>query len=242
MALRLLLQVSILLIGAGTLLLLFYGFSQVAASRGHEQGIAAFESARNAQQQAMQVALATPTMVVEEHQPDDGPMSAGSADPVLLAGAADTPDTTLWSAKRIAEYEKYSRKADADDVPEGIMRIPSVDMKLPLFYGTQEANLTRGAGLIEGTASLGSPGNVGIAAHRDGYFRALKDVQIGDLIEVETLAGTLNYRIDDISIVYPEDIYVLDPTDESVLTLVTCYPFYFTGSAPQRFIVRAIRH
>ena len=92
-----------------------------------------------------------------------------------------------------------------------------------------------------GTPPLDAQGNTGIAAHRDGYFRVLKDVELGDVIEIETMSGVEQFRITDLLIVEPEDVYVLDPTTERSLTLVTCYPFYFVGSAPQRFIVRGTR-
>lgn len=236
---RLLTLVSSLLVGLGVVLLTFYGVSQVNASRGHQQGIDAFEAAREAQR--IRIASADPSPAAaptEASLPREARFAVSSAasDRRLPDLAVGTPDTTLWSEKRIADYEKYR---EAAEVPEAILRIPAVDLELPVFYGTEEVNLTRGAGIIEGTAPLGADGNTGIAAHRDGYFRALKDVSVGDALLVETLSGSHDYRIDELLIVYPEDVHVLDPTDESVITLVTCYPFYYTGSAPQRFIVRA---
>jgi sortase A len=92
-----------------------------------------------------------------------------------------------------------------------------------------------------GTARLGEAGNVGIAGHRDGFFRGLKDVSTGDVIEVETLGGIETYEVTQITIVDPSAIDVLDPTPQPAITLVTCYPFYFVGSAPERYIVRATR-
>ena len=89
-----------------------------------------------------------------------------------------------------------------------------------------------------GTAALAEPGNAGIAAHRDGFFRKLKDVELGMDIYVERGGRTLRYKITEISIVTPEQRSVLAPTATPSITLVTCYPFYFVGSAPQRFIVR----
>jgi len=103
------------------------------------------------------------------------------------------------------------------------------------------ATLRRGAGHIPETAQPGDPGNVGIAAHRDSFFRGLKDVRKNDIIRLETLEGTYRYRVDWTRIVTPEDTAVLDATANPALTLVTCYPFYYVGSAPKRFIVRASR-
>ncbi|MEJ2604385.1 MAG: class D sortase [Gammaproteobacteria bacterium] len=150
----------------------------------------------------------------------------------------EQPDQELWSDGRRAGYmESLAAEFDA---PPALLRIPAIDLTVPVFEGTSELVLNRGVGRIEGTARLGSDGNVGIAGHRDGYFRGLKDLQPGSVIEVETLEGPAVYRVSDITIVYPEDVYVLDPTDEPAITLVTCYPFYFVGHAPQRYIVRAV--
>ena len=108
-----------------------------------------------------------------------------------------------------------------------------------MFAGTDEWALTRGAGWIEGTAEPGASGNVGIASHRDGFFRPLKDVGVGDIVILEMKRGSMTYGIESIQIVEPTDVWVLDPTEEPSITLVTCYPFYFVGSAPQRYIIRA---
>lgn len=132
----------------------------------------------------------------------------------------------------------------AEALPRGatiaVLRIPRIAMEVPVSDGTTERVLLAGAGLVEGTASPGSVGNIGIAAHRDTFFRGLKDVAVGDLIELETLAGTDTYRVSTLSVVAPSDVYVLAATTEPALTLVTCYPFYFVGNAPQRYIVRAV--
>jgi sortase A len=80
---------------------------------------------------------------------------------------------------------------------------------------------------------------VGIAGHRDGYFRGFKDVEVGEPVELESLSGVERYTITELFIVEPPDVWVLEPTEVPSLTLVTCYPFYYVGSAPKRFIVRA---
>ena len=99
-------------------------------------------------------------------------------------------------------------------------------------------HLNRGAGLIPGMGLPDTGGNVGIAGHRDGYFRVLKDIEPGQLIEIETQARTHRFRVVSTEIVDPKDVRVLADTMDPTVTLVTCYPFYFLGSAPQRFIVR----
>jgi len=230
MRLRSLTIASALLMATGFAMLLYYAANQVNARRDHRQGIEAFRAAQ---------AVADAVEPATEADAAESVVERVTAEPAPLIEAFAAPDKSLWSAKRVADYEKFS--AAADEIPEGIMRIPSVNLELPVFTGTQEANLTRGAGRIEGTPPLDADGNTGIAAHRDGYFRVLKDVELGDVIEVETMSGVEQFRITDLLIVEPEDVYVLDPTTERSLTLVTCYPFYYVGSAPQRFIVRGTR-
>ena len=99
--------------------------------------------------------------------------------------------------------------------------------------------LNRGVGRIKGTAQPGESGNFGIAGHRDGFFRGLKDIREADLIEVRTLDTTYVYTVDDLRVVEPDDVSVLRSREQPTLTLVTCYPFYFVGPAPHRFIVTA---
>lgn len=127
-----------------------------------------------------------------------------------------------------------------EELPVALLRINRVALEVPVYQDLSERNLNRGAGLIDGTGLPGGEGNVAIAAHRDGYFRALKDVSKGDVLELETLQGSRQYRVSAISIVEPTDLWPLGDTDEPAVTLVTCYPFYFVGSAPQRYIVRAV--
>ncbi len=148
-----------------------------------------------------------------------------------------SPDRKLWSPERVQGFQaSLSQEFQA---PLAVLRVPKIDLEVPVLEGTDEPALNRGVGHISGTPRPGEPGNVGIAGHRDGFFRGLKDVAAGDLIEVETHSERLSYRIRSLTIVTPESIEVLDPTVEPTLTLVTCYPFYYAGSAPQRFIVRA---
>lgn len=96
---------------------------------------------------------------------------------------------------------------------------------------------------IEGTALPGETGNSGIAGHRDTFFRELKDIQRNDEIQIQTATGLFRYQVDWMRVVEPGDTTVLEPSyKESTVTLVTCYPFYFVGSAPKRVVVRAHRH
>jgi sortase A len=149
---------------------------------------------------------------------------------------ARTPDQSMWSARRQAGYRESL--AETFDAPHGVLEIPSLKLTVPIFAGTSELELNRGVGWIEGTAMPGEDGNVGLAGHRDGYFRGLKDLRLGDTIEVESVGHTLRYRVTELKVVEPTEVSVLDPTDEPSVTLVTCYPFYYVGNAPQRYIVR----
>jgi len=147
-------------------------------------------------------------------------------------------DFTLWSEARIDAWRKASRLPRP--APLGVLRIPRMQLGVPILPGTEEVTLNQALGHIDGTATPGSDGNSGIAGHRDGFFRGLKDIGVGDVIELETLHTKERYRVDWLVIVNPEDVSVLEPTLERSLTLVTCYPFYFVGPAPKRYIVRAV--
>lgn len=151
-------------------------------------------------------------------------------------GLSSEPDYSLWSSKRINDYHESNRQRD--DLPLAILSIDKLGLKVPVYNGTDEINLNRGAGRIKGTARVDAPGNLGIAAHRDGFFRVLKDVEIGDSIDMLTNQGEKEFVVSSITIVDPKDISVLAPTDGQTITLVTCYPFYFVGSAPKRYIVK----
>ncbi len=120
-----------------------------------------------------------------------------------------------------------------------VLRIDEVGINLPVRFGTDSRVLRRSPGLIEGTAFPGEAGNVAIAAHRDRHFRGLQDVDVGTLIELETHQGTQAYIVTKLAVVDATDVHILEDVGRSVLTLVTCYPFYFLGNGAQRFIVRA---
>jgi len=150
---------------------------------------------------------------------------------------SDPVDFSLWAPARIREY-RQSLAVDRS-LPLAILRIPRIHLTVPVFNGTDALTLNRGVGRIAGTALPGGPGNLGIAGHRDGFFRGLKDVSRGDVVELAMPDATASYVIDRIEIVAPSDVGVLSPRPGSSLTLVTCYPFYYIGSAPKRYVVEA---
>jgi len=131
-------------------------------------------------------------------------------------------------------------RSDRDGIV-GRLDIPRIGVSVMIVEGAGGGDLRRAVGHIPGTALPWESGNVGIAGHRDTFFRPLRSIQRGDMITMSTLQGAYRYRVVFMAVVRPEDIQVLYPTERSSLTLVTCFPFAYVGSAPQRFIVRAER-
>lgn len=124
----------------------------------------------------------------------------------------------------------------------GRIEIRSIGLKAMIMEGIDGRTLQLAVGHIPGTAIPGQHGNIGLAAHRDSFFRGLRNIHKGDEILLTTLQGSFRYTVDSTHVVEPDDIKVLAATTDNVLTLVTCYPIYFVGPAPQRFIVRAHRN
>ena len=153
-------------------------------------------------------------------------------------GDVGAPDTSLWAPGRIKDYEA-SLKEQLPPVL-GVLEIDAVGLTVPVYSTATDLVMDRGAGVIDGMAYPHEEGNIGISGHRDGYFRVLKDVQVGDAIVLQTLEGEKRFHIEATRVVEIEDTELLQDTwDRTTLTLVTCYPFYFVGHAPQRFIVTA---
>jgi LPXTG-site transpeptidase (sortase) family protein len=121
----------------------------------------------------------------------------------------------------------------------GKLEIPRVGISVMILQGTEDATLAKGAGHVQGTPMPGAEGNVAIAAHRDTYFRNLKGIRPGDSIRFSTLRASYDYVVESMETVDPDDTGVLESRKLRELTLITCYPFYFVGSAPKRFIVHA---
>jgi sortase A len=201
--------------GAGLLLIAVFAIARVHGALSSRVELARFEAARAARNGARQIPMGTVAPL---------PVPTGV-------------DVSLWSESRIHAWKKSQK----EHVPEAIavLEIPRLGLTVPVLDGTDELTLNRGVGHIGGTALPGERGNVGIAGHRDGFFRVLKDVTSGDTIRLVTLEETLEYAVEEVRVVEPEEVEVLDPTSTPVLTLVTCYPFYYVGSAPKRFVVRA---
>lgn len=132
-----------------------------------------------------------------------------------------------------------SARASGTDGLIGRIEIPRLLLSAVVVEGIDKTTLRRAVEHIPGTALPGQPGNVGLAGHRDTFFRPLKDVRIQDEIQFSTPEGDFKYQVESLRIVEPDDVGVLAPSSENVLTMVTCYPFFYIGAAPKRFVVRA---
>jgi sortase A len=206
-----------LLLASGLALLAFYAAARIESFLGSRAALQKFAAIESPATTAAQSAVG-----------DAG--SSQDADSLEV-------DFILWDAHRLQAYQ--ASLARQSGVPSAVLRISKIHLEVPVFDGTDELTLNHAVGRIAGTARPGEPGNIGIAGHRDGFFRGLKDVRVGDAIELETPAATDTYLVERIRVVAPEDVSVLQPRSVPSLTLVTCYPFYFFGSAPERYIVTA---
>lgn len=164
-------------------------------------------------------------------------------------------DSKLYQADQSRRFEQQLEKVGPAQVTTGGVRdlsvapiqggalgrieIRRIGLAAMIMEGTSDKTLRRAVGHILGTPLPGQEGNVAIAGHRDTFFRPLRNVQRDDEIRLTTLEGTYRYLVDSTQVVAPEDTQVLDDSGGPILTLMTCYPFYFVGPAPKRFIVRA---
>lgn len=206
------------------------GFFAVQLAQGEVErraGIAEFQ----------RLAQATATVAVYSGtaRSPDSPAPAGSATDGQFAWSE--PDMSLWAPGRIEDY----RASLQVELPPllGILEIPSVGLQVPVYSTSTDLTMDRGAGIIDGMAYPHEEGNIGISGHRDGYFRVLKDIELGDKVVLQTLNGTKRFIVDMTQVVEISDTHLLQDTRDQTLTLVTCYPFYYVGHAPQRFIVTA---
>jgi sortase A len=162
----------------------------------------------------------------------------------LLREASDAKNAPVAAASTSASAAARLAGLAREIGPAGLLgriEIPRLGVSVVVVEGTGDVTLRRAAGHIDGTGLPGQIGNVGIAAHRDTFFRPLQNIQNDDLITLATSRGEYRYRVVSTKVVSPDDVGVLDPDGNEILTLVTCYPFNFVGAAPDRFIVRAAR-
>lgn len=158
-----------------------------------------------------------------------------------IGSAEHVPQQILPADFEAADHTEGPDTASRAGSPLGRIEISSIGLAAIILEGTDDRTLRRAVGHVPGTALPGRSGNVAIAGHRDTFFRPLRNIRKDDEITLATLNGSYLYRVDSTRVVEPEDTDVLNASDDAILTLVTCYPFNFVGSAPKRFIVRARR-
>jgi sortase A len=155
----------------------------------------------------------------------------------IVAGAQ------AYQAIEIRRFEQTKPSTQLRPVMQGDVigriQIPRLRLEAIVVQGDSPDILRRGVGHIPQTALPGEPGNIALAGHRDSFFRPLRTIQAGDLITFETPHGTFQYQVEFTHVVQPADVRVLQPSNTRELTLITCFPFNYVGSAPNRFIVRA---
>src|ERR1051326_8803503 len=139
----------------------------------------------------------------------------------------------------VAASTAAHKAAPAEGQSLGRLEIPSIDLSAIVAEGVQTSTLRRSVGHVPGTAMPGGAGNVGLSGHRDTFFRHLRDIRRNDLISITTLDGKVDYVVEAATIVDPDEAIVLHDIGRPTLTLVTCYPFYYVGPAPKRFVVHA---
>lgn len=190
---------------------------------------------------AAQIHAALPSFAAVQNLDEVHPIEA--LDPSQMAPLVPPLDSSpavnqsLWSKARIKAYQLSMKEHTG--TPLALLRIPKFKLEVPVLDGTDEITLDRAVGRITGTALPGRVGNIGIAGHRDGFFRCLKDIHKGDAIQLVIGQRTDTYIVNEIHVTSRRNTRDLHASMRSQLTLVTCYPFYFVGSAPKRFIVHA---
>jgi sortase A len=168
---------------------------------------------------------------------------------LLFLGGREFVESRVGQSEAAREFHKTTRSAPPKrrEIPLPLrpgdtlakLIIPRLDAELYVVEGDDAGDLRRGPGHLPGTALPGADGNCIIAGHRDTHFRILKDIKAGDDIVLETSRGKFLYRVQYTRVVSPKNTASLQPTADAVLNLITCYPFYYVGSAPKRFIVEA---
>jgi len=149
----------------------------------------------------------------------------------------------LYQLSRLKSRPAFANENGPSSLRNGdlVGRLDILERKISVVVveGIDEETLAIAAGHVPGTSLPGSNGNVVIAAHRDTFFRELRNIHPGNTIQLSTPRGTFEYTVTNTEIVKPSETRVLESSGRSELTLVTCYPFSFLGAAPKRFIVHA---
>ena len=165
---------------------------------------------------------------------------------LILAYAAYTAaDAHAYQAVEKARFESvrvannYEPRHVAQGDVIGELEVPRLGIQTIVEQGDSPEILRRAVGHLVGTSMPGNQGNVALAGHRDTFFRPLRNIRQGDTVTLKTPEGTFQYQVESTSVVPPSDIQVLQPSGGKTLTLISCFPFYYVGPAPNRFVVRA---
>ena len=159
--------------------------------------------------------------------------------------AYETVEARRFQAERAEEFARAAQSYAPVTVRAGglvgMLDVPRLQLTTPVIEGDDDTTLKRAVGHLPDTPLPWEDGNSALAGHRDGLFRPLKDIKIGDEIRFRTSRQELRYRVTDTAIVKPDDVSVLEKRTSPTLTLITCYPFFYVGNAPKRFVIHASR-
>ena len=215
-----------LLVIVGCSCITYYGYMTLEARQFQHEQAAAFEEALIGPQAAP---VAPNTPAASAAPAAEAARRSRAALPADAAAAPTVPIKPVTPALKLAPGML------------GILDIPRLGISSPVMSGDDDKTLDVAIGHLPDTPKPWERGNSAIAAHRDGLFKPLKNIRVGDDLRVRTLHGELIYEVRELKIVKPTDLSVLEPTGSNTLTLITCHPFDYVGNAPNRFIVRAQR-
>jgi LPXTG-site transpeptidase (sortase) family protein len=178
---------------------------------------------------------------IADSEPTPGRRDAATGEAVRQDTIIDGLASAEARAVKGSAPAAHARTAAVAPGVLAMLEIPRLRVSAPVLSGDDERTLSLGVGHLPDTPRPWEPGNSALAGHRDGLFRPLRRIRVGDELRVRTPEGELRYQVRETRIVSPDDLSVLAPTETDALTLITCYPFNYVGPAPQRFIVRAVR-
>jgi sortase A len=232
------------LVVLGVVCLGYYGYHTLEARHVQREQTAAFEALlaeAGRQQLPGETAPSVQEPVIPERAESVAAAESTAAAPPASADRAPVSPAVPASARRVTGRPEGSRLPGTAAGVMALLEIPRLKMSSPVMSGDDDATLRVAVGHLPDTPSFWEPGNSAVAAHRDGLFRPLRHIRIGDQVRVRTVHGEFDYVVRETKIVDPEDLSVLAPGEHDRLTLITCYPFNFVGNAPKRFIVHAER-
>ncbi len=228
---------KVLLLGGFALILIFLAV-KIHAYQGHSNSVSQVESIIQSNKQLSAQTIDNNSSLLTAKTEPQSPNDTAAIIEIDQPSSARLPDMSDWSEKRKKDYHE----AEVNSPILGLLEIPQIDLKVAIFDKASEPHLNKGVARVLQRSKLSGEGNLSLAGHRDGFFRKLGKVVLDDIFTVKDIQGNeFNYQVTKIWVVKPTDVYVMKPTEKPSITLITCYPFYFVGSAPERYIVRAER-